>query len=73
MQEVVFVESRGRALEAAALLPAADVARLQEIYRDYRLRSHRLVLDDLPAVVAAATFEDEREFVRAIWRREMAD
>jgi len=59
------------ALDATGLLPADDVARLQEIYRNYRLRSHRLALDDLPAIVDAAEFGPERALVTAIWQREM--
>ena len=59
------------ALEATALLPAEDVGRLQEIYRGYRLRSHRLALDDMPAVVGSAAFEQERRFVRDTWQRVM--
>ncbi len=58
-------------LEAGGLLPADDVAMLQEIYRSYRLRSHRLALDGLAAVVDAGEFELERNFVQRIWQREM--
>ena len=58
-------------LEASGLLPAGDVAMLQEIYRIYRLRSHRLALDGLVAVVDAGEFESERSFVQRIWHREM--
>ncbi len=58
-------------LEASGLLPADDVAMLQEIYRNYRLCSHRLALDGLAAVVGAGEFEFERRFVQRIWQREM--
>ena len=54
------------------MLPADDVANLQEIYRNYRLRSHRLALDDEPAVVDAGEFELERAFVRRVWQNEMS-
>ena len=59
------------ALEATGILSPADVATLQDIYRSFRLRTHRLVLDGLPAVVAADEFHDERDQVIAIWKREM--
>ena len=59
-------------LEAAGILPAHDVALLQEVYRAYRLRSHRLVLDGKSSLVPASEFAAEREFVRSIWRREMS-
>ncbi|MDH3439522.1 MAG: bifunctional [glutamate--ammonia ligase]-adenylyl-L-tyrosine phosphorylase/[glutamate--ammonia-ligase] adenylyltransferase [Gammaproteobacteria bacterium] len=58
-------------LEAVGILPDADAARLQEIYRAYRLRSHRLALDDEAAVVNADQFEEERRFVRDVWQRTM--
>ena len=61
------------ALEATGILTALDVATLQDIYRGFRLRTHRLVLDGQPAVVAASEFHDERKQVVAIWKREMAD
>ncbi len=59
------------ALEAVGLLAASDVARLQQIYRAYRLRSHRLTLDELDAVVGVDEFGAERVFVSEIWRRSM--
>ena len=59
------------ALEAVGLLPASDVARLQQIYRAYRLRSHRLALDELDAIVGAEEFGAERVFVSEVWRRTM--
>ncbi len=59
------------ALEAVGLLPESDVARLQQIYRAYRLRSHRLALDELDAIVGAEEFGTERVFVSEIWRRTM--
>ena len=74
-QALVFYSDNIRqlgALEATSLLPAEDVRRLQEIYRAYRLRSHRLTLDDMPAVVDAADFGEERRFVRETWQRVMA-
>ena len=61
------------ALEATGILTPLDVATLQDIYRDFRLRTHRLVLDGQPAVVPAGEFSDERDQVIAIWKREMVD
>lgn len=59
------------ALEAVGILSGSDVTELQEIYRAYRLRSHRLALDEEAAVVSADEFEDERGFVRECWQRTM--
>jgi glutamate-ammonia-ligase adenylyltransferase len=59
------------ALEAVGILPGTDVVRLQEIYRAYRLRSHRLALDEEAAVVSAHEFADERLFVQDAWQRTM--
>ena len=58
-------------LAAVGCLPIADVERLQQAYKAYRLCVHRLVLDDAPALVSVDRFVDEREFVRDIWQREM--
>ena len=59
------------ALEATALLPADDVIKLQDIYRRFRLRSHRLALDGEEAEVDSSEFEWESAFVRDIWKQEM--
>jgi len=56
-------------LAAASCLPDDDVLRLQEIYKAYRLRLHRLVLDERPPLVAGTEFADERKFVTRIWSR----
>jgi glutamate-ammonia-ligase adenylyltransferase len=60
-------------LAAAACLPKSDVQRLQEIYKGFRLRLHRLALDEQPPLVAATEFLPEREFVTAIWARTVRD
>ena len=60
------------ALEAAGVLPVDDVVRLQEIYRNLRLRNHRLALNGEPSLVPAGEFQEERAFVSAIWDREMS-
>ena len=56
-------------LESAGVLAAHDVAQLQHAYKVYRLRTHRLALDDAAAVVAAHEFPMERQQVSDIWRR----
>ncbi len=58
-------------LEASGILEAADVAALQETYKAYRLRSHRLVLDGRAPLVDADSFLAERAFVISVWQREM--
>jgi glutamate-ammonia-ligase adenylyltransferase len=59
------------ALGAAGCLAEADVARLQQAYRDFRLSLHRLTLNGESPLVADALFLDERDFVVAVWQREM--
>ena len=58
-------------LEAVGLLPADDVARLQSAYRDFRLATHRLALDERPPLVDGGDFLAERELVQQLWQREM--
>ena len=60
-----------RQLEALAdtgCLSIEVVTRLQDIYRAYRLRVHHLVLNNHKPLVPAEEFEDERNYVRSIWR-----
>ncbi len=57
------------ALAASGCLPEADAARLQDIYRAYRLRLHRLALDEEPPMIPVGDFEAERGFVRELWQR----
>ncbi len=54
-------------------LDYSHAARLQDIYRAYRLRQHRLVLEELAARVPATEFRAERTFVEGIWDRHLAD
>ncbi len=54
-------------------LDYACAARLQDIYRAYRLRLHRLVLEELEARVPATEFRSEREFVQATWIAELGE
>jgi len=58
-------------LGAVGCLAVADVVRLQETYKAYRLCLHRLVLDDAPSLVSADKFADERRFVCDVWQQEM--
>jgi glutamate-ammonia-ligase adenylyltransferase len=58
-------------LAAAACLAENDVLRLQEIYKAFRLRLHRLVLDEQLPLVPAAEFVQERNFVTKTWARTM--
>jgi len=58
-------------LAAAGCLAESDVVRLQEIYKAYRLRLHRLALDEQPPLVANEAFPEEREFVVQVWEREL--
>jgi glutamate-ammonia-ligase adenylyltransferase len=60
-------------LAAAACLAENDVLRLQEIYKAFRLRLHRLALDEKPPLVSTTEFLAEREFVSTIWARTMRD
>ena len=60
-----------RQLESVAsanLVPQETVDILTDVYRKYRIRSHHRSLQQLPAVVSAAEFEEERAAVTAIWK-----
>lgn len=59
------------ALRDCQQLSANDVAELQECYKAFRLRSHRLALDGRPALVDRREFVAERKQVTTIWTREM--
>lgn len=56
------------ALAAADLLASEKAAKLQDIYKQYRLALHHLALDDKAAVVGANDFLDERRFVEELWK-----
>ena len=58
-------------LEAVGCLCPTDVAQLQNVYKAYRLTTHRLALDGKSPLVPATDFVDEREFVSFVWQREM--
>ena len=60
-------------LAAAGCIPEGDSRRLQEIYKAYRSRLHRLALDGQLPFAAATEFSDERSYVTAIWVRQLGD
>ena len=55
-------------LAAAGCMAEDGALRLQDIYRTYRLRLHRLALDERPSVVAADEFAAERKSVTKDWQ-----
>lgn len=68
--DIVFYSDNIRQLEAliaSGLLEMSVGKRLQDVYRTYRHRSHRLVLDGQKAVCSADDFRPEREFVATVW------
>ena len=58
-------------LAAAACLPSAEVSQLQDIYRSYRARLHKLALDTKPPLIADGDFAGQRRFVADLWQREI--
>lgn len=58
-------------LAATDCLTQSEVQSLQEIYRAYRSRLHRLALDDRSPLVDGSDFEEERGYVIALWQREI--
>jgi len=61
------------ALAASGFLDAETAAQLQDVYRDYRLRVHRLLLDEQAPQVPQAEFIEQRRFVDAVWARYLGD
>jgi glutamate-ammonia-ligase adenylyltransferase len=65
-----------RQLDALAETDCIDqetATRLQDTYREYRLRVHRLLLDEQVAKVAQAEFRQQRSYVAGVWTRFLAD
>ncbi len=56
------------ALIANGHLEKAAGERLQDVYRNYRLCQHRLVLDGQKALCESGSFRPERDFVTALWK-----
>jgi glutamate-ammonia-ligase adenylyltransferase len=54
-------------LAAAGSLDPATARELQQIYQQYRLRLHRLALNELPPFVASVEFVNERHVVSQVW------
>jgi glutamate-ammonia-ligase adenylyltransferase len=59
-------------LAAASCLKSAEVSQLQDTYRSYRARLHKLALDAKPPLIAADDFAGQRQFVAGLWQREIA-
>ena len=57
--------------QAAGTVSAETAAGLQRVYKDYRLRLHRLSLDEQQPLVADTEFAAERKFVIQTWDRVM--
>jgi len=60
-------------LAAAGCVTEPERRRLQEIYKAYRSRLHRLALDGQPPFAPAAEFSDERSYVAEIWKHQLGD
>jgi len=60
------------ALAECGALPLPTAARLQDVYRCYRERQHRLALDDEGGRVPNAEFRRERAFVEECWQQVFA-
>ena len=59
------------ALASVGRLDIVTAARLQSVYRRFRLRLHHLSLNDLPPFVDADEFEAERAFVVSVWKKHL--
>lgn len=69
--EGIFYSDNIRQLDALIAVGVLDRTvgnRLQDIYRDYRFRVHRLVLDGQKALCDADDFVPERDFVSSVWK-----
>ncbi|MGB5246030.1 MAG: bifunctional [glutamate--ammonia ligase]-adenylyl-L-tyrosine phosphorylase/[glutamate--ammonia-ligase] adenylyltransferase [Woeseia sp.] len=56
-------------LGAAGCLTRADAATLQDIYRRYRYRLHKLLLNESPPYTAKGEFAEERAAITGLWQR----
>ena len=54
-------------LAAAGSLAMESAAQLQHIYQQYRLRLHRLALNEEAPLVSVAEFARERDTVSKVW------
>jgi len=55
------------ALAEAGCLDSQTALRLQDIYREFRLRVHHLLLDEQPPLVSHQDFPKQRQFVTDAW------
>ena len=55
------------------LMPEKEACLLSQAYQDYRKTIHRLVLQELPAIVDEKQFREERRLVGAAWKRLLGD
>ncbi|HET6629229.1 MAG TPA: bifunctional [glutamate--ammonia ligase]-adenylyl-L-tyrosine phosphorylase/[glutamate--ammonia-ligase] adenylyltransferase [Woeseiaceae bacterium] len=60
-------------LAAAGCLGPDQVTRLQDAYKRYRLRLHRLALDEQPPFAAADEFADDRRYVTDLWHQVLGE
>jgi glutamate-ammonia-ligase adenylyltransferase len=61
------------ALAETGCIDANSALQLQNNYRDFRLRVHRLLLDEQAAVVAQDEFPEHRQFVADAWQQYLGD
>ena len=59
------------ALASVGCLDVRTAARLQSVYREFRLHLHHLSLNDRPPFVDDDEFDVEREFVAAVWEQHL--
>jgi glutamate-ammonia-ligase adenylyltransferase len=57
------------ALAQTACIDQETANRLQDAYREYRLRVHRLLLDEQTVRVAQGDFLEQRSYVASVWTR----
>ena len=60
------------ALAATGLMSSARATELQDIYRAFRQRLHRLALDGRPGLVPLDSVVDEVSVIRALWQEYLA-
>jgi [glutamine synthetase] adenylyltransferase / [glutamine synthetase]-adenylyl-L-tyrosine phosphorylase len=60
-------------LAAAGCLGPDQVARLQDAYKRYRLRLHRLALDEQPPFAAVDEFAEDRRYVMDLWQEVLGE
>jgi len=69
--DVIFFSDNIRQLDAliaAGILEDTEGQRLQDIYRTYRHKSHRLVLDGRKALCNDAIMRSERDSIASVWQ-----